>query len=125
MKESHTISAQTEDTFKTNALITELYSRLVDPNRTIRSEPHDDGFRRISHNRRTCRLGQARLEPLLPVRNDHENDQEHQQNIDQRNYVDIGNDSARTAQKDNRHGSPRSWNFPCEEDTPVFPRENG
>ena len=87
LKESHTISAQTEDTFKTNALITELYSRLVDPNRTIRSEPHDDGFRRISHNQRTCRLGQARLEPLLPVRNDHENDQEHQQNINQRNYV--------------------------------------
>ena len=41
-------------------------------------------------------------------RNDHENDQEHQQNIDQRNYLDTGNDSALTAQKDNSHGLPRS-----------------
>ena len=39
LKESHTISAPTEDTFKRNAQITELYSRLVDPNGTIGSEP--------------------------------------------------------------------------------------
>jgi len=77
LKESNTMSAQA----------IELYSRLVDPHRTIASESRMMVSGGSTHNRRTRRLGQARLEPHLPVRNDHENDQEHQQNINQRNYV--------------------------------------
>jgi hypothetical protein len=58
---------------------------------------NDDRFRgepRIG----TCWLEQVRLEPHLPMPNNREDNQEHQQNIDQRDHMDIGQDPALTTE---------------------------
>jgi len=108
LKKSNAMSTQSENMFEITAQIIELDNRTIHPNRAIRANLNDDGIRMYEGNLRTCFLGQARLESRLPVRNDHENDQQHEQNIDERNHVYIRDDSAFTTSKSDAQESPRS-----------------
>src|SRR6202040_2979995 len=51
------------------------------------------------------------------MRDDHEDDQQHQQNIDQRDHIYIGNDPVPAHNYAHAHESPRETKFPCEEDS--------
>ena len=82
------------DSFETTAEFIELYYRPIDPHRAICSFLHDDGFRSIYEIWLARRLRQACLKPPLLVGNNHKNRQQHQQNIDQRNHICVGEDSA-------------------------------
>ncbi len=89
LKKSNPMSTQSEGLFKTTAQFIVLYNRAVLANRTIRPDLNDESIRMNRWSRFACLLRQARRQSHLPVRNDHEDDQQHQQNINQRDYVHI------------------------------------
>jgi hypothetical protein len=58
-------------------------------------------------NRLTCFLRQARRQPQLSVRDDHKYNQQHQQNVDQRDYIYTREYPASATTKSDSYESPR------------------
>ena len=108
LQKRNVLSAESDGLLQANRQSLALNNRRIDPERTIGRKLDDDRFR-TGHRIRTCGLlRQVRLEPHLVVRDDHEDDQEHQQNIDQRDHVHTGQDPALTAKGSKSRESPRS-----------------
>lgn len=116
LKKRNPLGATCENLLELSAHLIELYRRLIDSNRTIRGNLNDDRIGWIVGEQAVCLLWYGRLKPLL-VRNDHENDQQHQKNINQRDHIHIGNDPAPVRNNAHSHESPREAKFPCEEDS--------
>ncbi len=99
LQKRNVLSAKSEGLLQAKSQCFALNNRLIDPERTISRKLDDDRFR-TSHRIRTCGLlRQVRLEPHLLVRDDHKDNQKHQQNIDQRDHVHIGQDPALTTKR--------------------------
>lgn len=89
LQKRNVLSAESESLKQATRQCLALNHRLIDPKRTIGRKLDDDRFR-TGHRIGTCGLKrQVRLEAHLPVRDDHKNNQKHQQNIDQRDHVHI------------------------------------
>ena len=125
LKKRNALSAQCEYWCEPSTQFFALYYRLVDPERTIRSNLNDDCFRRNNRDRRARLVGQIRLEPDLLVGDDHENHQQHQQNIDQRDHICFTKHPAFTAYQANTHESPRGQIWPLREDSHNPAAKNG
>jgi hypothetical protein len=116
LKKSNSMSTQSEDLFERTAQITGPYHPSVQSNRTIRRDLHDKVFWMVDGNRSARWLRQARRQSHLLVRDDHEDDQKHQQNVDQRNHILSDTIPRLTAQKEpTSHLASR--NTPAEEDS--------
>jgi hypothetical protein len=96
LKKSNAMSTQSENMFQTTAQFIVPYNRTFQTNRAIRRDLNNNWFRMPLFHRPACLLRQAGRESLLVMRDDHKNDQEHQQYIDQRDYVYIRNYVAST-----------------------------
>jgi hypothetical protein len=106
LKKSNPMSTQSEEIFKMTAQFIVLYTRPIDPYRAIRSNLNNHSLRRVNGYRLAYLPRQARLKSHLLVRNDHKYDQEHEQNINQRDYIHIRYYTVSTTRKPDSHEPP-------------------
>src|SRR5882724_479672 len=103
---SRTIGAKLENLAEPGFQRVPRNRSLIDAQRSVRENLNNhDPVRRTFHER--IRLRNRHVQSLLVMGNYHKNDQQHQQNVDQWNDIDVRENTAIAPTEGNAHESPR------------------